>query len=205
MYISEAELRKPPYNIAESEMDKTYADMLIGLTKEFIDETCNQSFDKEGDTGSEVEKRLDGHDKIIMFLPKRIIELKEIKDYNSDASFTTFSADNFVVHPRYIEWKDFSTQSSRVLRDFFVRGIANIGIVGVWGWEPTPLQIKHAQGLLIVEQIRSGALVQKYDSEKVGSYTKTILKDGREQTFNTEVDLLLRRFRDFKFHEGRTA
>lgn len=196
-YLKCDEIRKAPYNISEEDLDEAAVVTMLDITKGLIDDYCRQSFDKEGDP-TPIEKRLSGSGKITIFLPRRIITLTSVKIYETDDSFTTYSPDNFVIKPRYIEFKDMASESHRILVDSFPVGAGNVGIVGVWGYPAPPAQIKYAQGRMIQNLVRKGAINNQKSGENVGDYSYQNIVRDNGITFDTEIDSILKANRDFR-------
>jgi len=197
MYLEKEDLRKAPYNISEDDLDEAAVEVVLDITKSLIDRYCRQSFDKEG-IPTPIEKRLSGTGTITMFTPKRLLTLSVVKIYLTELSFTTYSVDNFIVKPRYIEWKSMSPESHRVIVDHFPIGKGNVGIIGSWGYDAPPATIKYAQGRMIMNLVRDGAINKQKSSENVGDYNyqNIIREDG--MTFDPEIDTILKSHRDFR-------
>ena len=200
-YITLEELRRPPFNLGEPILDETLATFLLDMTREFIDAQCKQDFLKEGSTGSEVEKRISGTGLLIVFMPKRLVTLKEVKIYASETSFATYTGDNFLYHPRYVQWKELTSLPSPRLRvDSFSVGIANVGVVGIWGYPTIPNPIKYLQGRMIQKIVKEGWMSEKNDSESVGDFSRSPMMLEALVTGDSEIDMIIKRHTDVQVH-----
>lgn len=200
-YITIEELRKAPFNLVESELDATQSEFLLAMTKEFIDDACKQDFLKEGATGTEVEKRISGTNNTIIFLPKRLVTLKEVKLYDSSQVSRTYTAGEFFYHPKYIQWLDnFIDPSPRVRVENFQMGVANVGVVGIWGFETVPMQIKYLQGRIVQKIVRTGYMTEKNKSESVGDYSSSPMMIQSVITGDSEIDTIIKRNTDVRIH-----
>jgi hypothetical protein len=197
-YITQAELRIEPYSIPESKVNKKYLEVLQDLTKELIDETCKQEFEQEGTPSAPVEKRLDGSDKSTLFVEKRLISLDKVRIYIADNSYTDYTAGNFTISKWYIDWNIYSTSyvSARVAfqMDMFPRGIKNIGVFGVWGWESCPNPMKYVQAQLIKKVLSDKSMVQRFQSENIGDYSYAMKAIADEIFGDPEIDLIIKQY-----------
>lgn len=193
LYLTRDELRNEPYNISTDEADDKFLEVLQEATKEFIDTECKQDFLQTGDNTTPVERKFDGKGGDIQFLNYRLITLKEVRVYSSDTAYTKYSPSEFIATPTYIQWKQYGG-SSRFGIAVFEQGIANIGVVGIWGWTEPPKAIKFAQGKLILKQLKEGSLAQKQSSENIGDYSYTLAEVKNSITGDPEIDMLLKPF-----------
>jgi hypothetical protein len=199
-YITLDDLRRPPFKISESEMDSTLAEFLLDMTQEFIDSACKQTFTKEGADGAEVEKKVSGTGQGVIFLPKRLAVLKQVRTYGG-SGYSEYTPDNFLYHPRYLQWSEFeSSPSPRMRGDTFGVGIGNIGIVGIWGYVTVPTQIKYLQGRLISKIIKEGYMTEKNSSESVGDYSASPMMITSVVTGDSEIDTIIKRHTDMKIN-----
>lgn len=200
-YITIEELRRPPFNLGENILDETLATFLLDMTQEFIDQQCKQDFWKEGDTGSEVEKRVSGTGREIVFLPKRLITLKEVNIYSSEDSAQLYTLNNFFYHPRYLQWNMLVAEASpRFPVAWFPEGIGNVGIVGIWGYPTVPTPIKYLQGRMVQKIVKEGWMTEKNDSESVGDFSRSPMMLQALVTGDAEIDTIFKRHTDTQVH-----
>lgn len=197
-YITLDELKKPPFNL--SDLDKTEAELLIDLSKDFIDRITRQEFDLEGTISSPVDKIINGNGKRLIALPKRLVELKEVVILVTDVQLDTFPADNFIIHRsrELLEWKELTTVSlPRLRREVFIVGRGNIVIKGTFGYATPPPMIKYAQGRLIAKVHNGGGLSEQNKSESLGDFSFTRFETKGGKTGDLEIDSILGQFRRY--------
>lgn len=195
-YITRAELKLPPFNISP-EADNKYLEMLQDLTKKMVDNLCGQEFDQEGTVDVPVEKRVSGLGKDIVFVPKRIVQITKIRIYGSLSDYTDYTVENFIVKAKFIQWDNASDiqVSARYPVYTFPQGQYNIGIFGVWGWASVPEPIKYLQGRLIEKCMNDGAVGNKFSSERVGSYSYSLINDQTAEVGDFELDSIVKQYR----------
>lgn len=197
-YITEKELRLPPYNISAEVVDKTYLGMLQDMTKDFIDRVCCQSFEQEGSEATPVEKILSGTNKDTIFLPRRLITLKKVKIYTDLEAYDEYEPNLFLPAVKYISWKSlYGEYNSRIIgleQENFPRGTGNVGIVGVWGWPAIPTPIKYLQGKMIAKIITDDSFAERFSSENVGDYSASVASDRYPVTGDRELDMIIRQY-----------
>lgn len=203
-YITKAELRLPPYEILSDTADDKYLEVLQDLTKDMVEVLCGQSFEKEGSVSVPVEKKVDGTGKDTIFMPKRLLSLSKIKIYSDATTFLEYTPDNFDVQMKYISWAFYNDPQSRVSilngGVLFPKAIANIGVVGVWGWNEVPNPIKYLQGRLIKKILEDDSFAEKYSAETIGDYSKALNAGGlgineRLFTGDRELDLIIKQYK----------
>ena len=205
-YITVAELRNEPYAIPEADADKKYLETLIVLTKELVDNLCNQAFEPDGTTEAPVEEKISGTGKDTIFLPRRLIEMVNVRIYSNTLNYIDYAPDNFHIAPsfKYITWNIYSTipESARFSVENFPKGQYNIGVRGVWGFAEAPEGIKYLQGKMITKIIDDEAFAEKFNSQKIGDYTSTVALRGDKEfaiTGDKELDVLIKRYRNNPF------
>ena len=200
IYITKDELRNAPYNLLVDEIDNIHLGVLQDLTKEVIDKLCGLNFEKEGETGSEVEKLLSGTGKDTIFLPKTILTLKEVRIYTSSNVYDTYEDSEFVVKNKYISWYEYTDAASdaRIETGTFPEGSYNIGVVGIWGFSVYPEAIKYLQGRFIQKILRDESFTEKMKTEKIGNWSGSLLlnEKGDNPTGDFELDLIIRNYRE---------
>lgn len=222
-YITVAELRKPPHNLGQDVLADADAPVLVEITKDFIDTVTRQDFLKEGTSSTPVKKIIDGNGKRRIALPKRLLELKTVAVLLTDTSRDTHPAVSFTIDEAklILSWSDLvSTGTSKRIRsDIFPKGIGNIEIEGVWGYETPPTSIKFVQGRLIGKMASSGGgtagggagsggggFSEQNKSERLGDFAFTRfgasdlgggggIGGNSVITGDIEIDLILRKFR----------
>jgi hypothetical protein len=196
-YITRAELRLEPYDLKHELFDNKYLEVLQQLTYDVINNACGQTFEKYGETGSEVEVKVDGLGKNIIFLPKRLISLDKIRMYTATNSYYDYEADNFEPSKFFIEWSEMEDSPRVVLStgSTFPKGTKNIGIWGGFGWEEYPSPIKYAQGKMIQKIAQDKAIMQKFESFRVGDFSYTSKEDKAKVIGEPEIDTILRQYR----------
>lgn len=197
-YISQAELRLQPYNLIDNSIDDKYLEVLMTLSKAMVDSLCWQSFDKIGTVESPVEEKVNGTGHDTVFMPKRLVTLVKVKLYVDFDRFDEYDASLFVVKPKYVSWSMFAEDvyNPRAFNtSYFVKGNANVGLVGVWGWETVPAPIKYLQGRLIEKMIKDKSMSQKTASENVGDYSYSNRDTKFPITGDAELDLIIRQYR----------
>ena len=200
-YITREELRIDPYNINHEKVDDKFLETLQDMTFELINDVlCQQSFEQEGSEGSEVEKAVDGTGKDTIFLPKRLVSLLKVRLYEATNTYYDYSADNFVVKPKYLQWNTLggSLDDPRVIRDYytFPKGIANIGVFGIWGYASVPNDIKYLQGKLIQKIVEDKSFAQKFQQESIGDYSYSLRRNLQQKeeeiTGDFELDRIIK-------------
>ena len=205
-YITIAELRNEPYGIAEADADKKYLNTLIDLTKELVDNLCNQVFEPAGTTLVPEEEKISGTGKDTIFLPRRLIEMTEVRIYSNYLNYVSYSPDNFTVASsfKYISWNVYSDSfdSARFSIENFPVGSNNIGVLGVWGYATAPEGVKYLQGKMICKIIDDDAFAEKFNSQKIGDFSSTVALRGDKEfaiTGDKELDVLIKRYRNNPF------
>lgn len=203
-YITIGELRKPPFNLPESLLDNAYACVLLDLTQEFIDTTLKQDFFQEGSVGSEVEKWVRGSDTENLFLPKRLLSLKEVRIYTNADSYVAYTPENFIVNKRDMTWKSWMIGESKRMTAIlgssgvFPSGAGSCSVVGVWGYAEVPAPIKYFQGRLIQKIVRENTMADKTGSESIGDYSYSKVTMQMMVTNDPELDMLIRRYQNWR-------
>jgi len=191
-YITIQELRKPPFNITERMADNTLLEFLCETAYELINSWCRQDFEKEGATGSEVSKEVRGTGTVSIYLPKRLITLKEVI-----TDGVIWTPDNFIVSPYDIRWKDTVDYGSarNISGGVFDIGVGIIQVKGVWGFDPTPYGIKYANGYLVQKIVKEGSISDRASSESIGDYSYS--RGAMEGAFTNDpnIDNVLKQYR----------
>ena len=203
-YITREELRLEPYAIPK-EVDEKYLEVLQELTKEIVNSLCGQSFEPEGTVSVPVEYRADGTGKETVFMPigKRLVSLSEVRIYTAFNAADTYTPDNFQVEKRFLTWNSYGDISVRLGGGMFDKGLANIGIVGVWGYAETPKGILYLQGKFIKKIIEDEEFAERFNSEKIGDYSSTLALRGDKEfaiTGDKELDIIIRQYRNNLFY-----
>ncbi|MFC1709501.1 hypothetical protein ACFL2J_05575 [Candidatus Omnitrophota bacterium] len=208
-YITRAELRLSPYNIAEDVVDNKYLEVLQDLCKDLVDRFCIQDFELEGTVLAPVEKKVDGTGKDTVFIdsarePKRLVDLVSVRVYSTSTNYTEFLASEFVTYPKYISWNIYSEyiDSARLRVENFTKGNANIGILGTWGWTTVPNPIKYLQGMLIKKIVEDASFAERLNSERIGDYSYDLAIRGEKEfwiTGDRQLDVIIKRYRETVF------
>jgi hypothetical protein len=197
-YISRAELRIAPYDIQEDDADDKLLDVLQQISKNLIDNVCQQNFEVEGSASAYVEKKISGTGKDTIFLPKRLITLQKIRIYSSTTSYVDYTPDNFMVKNKFISWSSFVPDvinPARFQLENFPEGSYNIGIFGIWGYSSYPNPIKYLQGRLIQKLIDDKSFANKFSSEKIGDYNYSLIVEDDKIFGDPELDMIVRQYR----------
>jgi hypothetical protein len=203
-YITVEELRKPPFNLSECLLDSVYAEVLLDLTQEFIDNICKQSFFQEGSTGHEIEKRVRGSGGVSCYLAKRLITLKEVRIWSNITQYIAYGPENFQIGKRDLTWLTFSEGDSVRMRavigsaGIFPESVGSISVIGIWGYAEVPTPIKYLQGRLIQKLVREKTLADKQGSESIGDYSYSKLNLQNAITNDPELDLLIKRYQNWR-------
>jgi len=196
-YITRAELRIEPFEINIDDVDNKYLEILQTLTKTIVDNVCGTQFEQEGSDASPTEHMLNGTGRDTVFLDKRLISLKNVKIYYATNDFYEYTPENFLAKPKYVSWRMFDPISARIIVPvgLFPEGVANVGIIGVWGHPAIPAPIKYLQGRLIQKIINDKTYAEKLKSESIGDYSYTN-KEGENDIFGDfELDNIVQQYR----------
>ena len=202
-YITRAELRLEPFELSHEKYDDKLLESLQELTYNLLNTWTWQVFEKEGTPEVPVEKRFDGgdRDKDTMFFDTRLITLVKVKLYNAENSWYEYGPEYFSIKKKFLAWKTYGLpldpRAMAMGGGTFGQGVANIGIVGVWGWEAVPAGIKYVQGRLIQKLLEDKSFATKFASESVGDYSYNVKvgKDGEEYTGDAEIDAVIKQYR----------
>jgi hypothetical protein len=203
-YITISELRNAPYSISEDKADNKHLTTLLGLTKELIDNLCNQAFEPDGTDLAPVEEKVSGTGKDTVFLPRKLLTLKEVRIYSSTLNYYSYTPENFTVKEKYITWNIYSDEfdNNRILVEDFPRGSFNIGVFGIWGYATAPEGVKYLQGKMITKIIDDDAFAERFNSQSIGDYSATVALRGDKEfaiTGDKELDVLIKRYRNNPF------
>jgi hypothetical protein len=199
-YITRAELRLEPYDIKHELVDEKYLETLQDITYEAINKFIGETFEFEGTEEVPVEVLADGLGAERVFLKRRILTLTSVRVYVSTNTYYDYDADNFWAGKYNIEWKKFANETRLITGpSIFEKGIKNIGIFGIWGYESCPKDIKFAQGLMIKALIEDKSFAANFSNFSSGDFSYTLRKQnsdalGRDDsiTGNAQIDLILK-------------
>jgi hypothetical protein len=201
VYISKAELRSDPYGISLDMADDIHLGILQDITKDMIDNACNQDFLLTGTHDNPVEYKYDGKGKNTIFPTKRIVELVKVRAYISTDNWVDYDATNFIVKPKFISWNAYSSTYINLRVAFrqwiFEKGTANVGIWGTWGYASIPNPIKYLQGKLILKYLEDNTLIEKYQETKIGDFWGTLIQEDGDNPFGDfELNSIVKQYRD---------
>jgi len=196
-YITKEELRIEPYELNLDDVDNKYIETLQDLTKRIIDNVCGQDFDQEGTPEVPSERFINGTGRDTVFMDKRIVTLTQIKIYTAVNLSYDYEPENFFVKPKYISWRTFDPISARIVVPvgIFPEGVANIGVVGIWGYTEIPEPIKYLQGRLIQKIIEDKTFAEKVKTEKIGDYSYENKASDLDIFGDAELDNIVLQYR----------
>lgn len=175
VYITREQLAEPPFSLTAGEDDSKYLEFLQDMTKELIDDLCEKNFESDGTEGSPATRELNGSGHDTLILKERLVSLDSVRLFSTETAYDEYQPTSFVVEERYLQWKEWGQTSARLIGTpgTFPKGVANIAVLGVWGYAAVPKPILYLQGRLIQRIMNDGEMLKSMQTEKMGDYSYT--------------------------------
>lgn len=175
VYISREQLKEPPFNLVGGDDDNKYLEFLQDMTKELIDGLCEKNFESDGTEQTPATRELNGSGHDTLLLGERLVSLDSVRLYSTETAYDEYQPTSFAVEERWLQWKDWGQPSGRLIGTpgTFPKGVANVAVLGIWGYAAAPKPIVYLQGRLIQRIMNDGEMLKSMQSEKMGDYSYT--------------------------------
>lgn len=179
---------------------------LISKYEELVETYTNDIFYQKTET-----KYFDGTGKYYLYLfplvAYKLISTTSVVDLHDDGVTEYYSYEedvDYKLYPHHLELlHDFDTKRNFITRGGgWPKGQLNIKIVGVWGWETTPKEIKDAVAQLVLKEVDpqsinltsvNGVQRAEWDDFEI-EFTHASANSNKSTTGYLEIDRILNRY-----------